>query len=52
MENTIYSNNYHCPRCEEDWIDEWDCMCDDRCPNCNLSCSPVSSEEVNNINEL
>lgn len=25
---------YHCPACGHDWQDEWECACDDDCPNC------------------
>ena len=41
-----YRNYYHCPICGEHWEDEWDCTCDDRCPNCNASCSPYKSEDL------
>jgi hypothetical protein len=40
-----YLNHYHCP-CDCEWTDEWDCMCDDRCPECNTSCSPHESEDL------
>jgi len=29
-----YQNFYHCPRCDYAWVDEWDCTCDDDCPEC------------------
>jgi hypothetical protein len=38
----LYLNAYECS-CGYYWEDEWDCMCDDRCPRCNLSCSPIES---------
>lgn len=41
-----FINHYHCPRCNESWQDESDCTCDDRCPECNLSCSPTHSEDL------
>lgn len=41
----IFMNYYHCP-CGEEWTDEWSCTCDDRCPSCNTSCSPVESEKI------
>ena len=28
------TNFYTCPRCHEQWQDEWDCGCDDECPSC------------------
>ena len=40
-----FSNYYECP-CGERWLDEHDCQCDDRCPKCNTSCSPTSSEDL------
>lgn len=40
-----YRNTYECP-CGSSWEDEWDCMCDDRCPSCNTACSPSKSEEL------
>lgn len=40
-----YRNFYECP-CGTEWTDEWDCMCDDRCPSCNTSCSPSDSIEI------
>lgn len=36
-------NYYECP-CGFEWFDEWDCECDDKCPNCNKACSPTVSE--------
>lgn len=41
-----YLNHYRCVRCEAHWTDEWDCMCDDRCPECNLSMTPYHSDEL------
>jgi len=29
-----------------DWYDEWECMCNDRCPVCNHEISPEESEEL------
>lgn len=42
---TQFRNIYDCP-CGTHWTDDWDCMCDDRCPSCNTSCSPTSSVEL------
>jgi hypothetical protein len=39
-------NTYDCPRCKTHWTDEWDCGCDDDCPQCGLTCSPTSSEDA------
>ena len=41
-----FINYYDCPRCGTSWQDEWSCTCDDRCPSCNLTCSPTESEDV------
>jgi hypothetical protein len=27
---------YQCDHCGEKWHDEWSCLCNDRCPNCDL----------------
>ena len=42
----LYENIYDCPRCGTHWHDVWDCQCDDRCPECNLSVSPTESIEL------
>lgn len=41
----LFLNFYRCP-CGTEWIDEWDCTCDDRCPTCDTSCSPYKSEDA------
>src|SRR5579883_3466715 len=35
-------NSYRCP-CGAEWTDEWDCGCDDECPVCGTTCSPIES---------
>lgn len=46
LEHT-FRNFYHCPRCEHEWDDEWDCACDDQCPVCGLKgISPYRSEDA------
>ncbi len=40
---TWYLNSYHCDRCDISWDDEWDCMCNDRCPKCNSETDPHES---------
>ena len=51
-----YINHYHCdhtgrpeesikPSC--DWSNNWSCMCNDKCPVCNLEIEPYDSEEIN-----
>ena len=42
-----YLNHYRCPRCEKEWSDEWECMCDDDCPHCGCRhISPYKSEDA------
>jgi hypothetical protein len=47
-----FENHYKCPRCKHEWTDEWDCMCNDRCPFCNIECTPLYSKEVENNKDL
>lgn len=48
--NVWYMNYYRHTDCPEEpgieWEDEWDCMCNDRCPACNAEIEPYHSEEV------
>jgi len=41
-----FINHYACSECGAHWTDEWSCMCDDRCPDCNTSISPYFSKEL------
>ena len=41
-----YENRYDCPECNTEWIDEWSCMCNDRCPVCRAEIEPIESLEV------
>ena len=34
-----FRKHHTCP-CGTDWWDEWDCLCDDRCPTCNAEIEP------------
>lgn len=43
---TWFRNSYHCESCNEDWEDEWDCACNDKCPTCNKEIEPYESEEI------
>ncbi len=42
----VWFNKYY--RCSKghEWQDEWDCLCDDRCPVCNESCEPYDHAEI------
>ena len=45
-DHIVYNNYYHCPACDHDWEDQWDSMCNDRCPVCRSEIEPYTSEEV------
>jgi hypothetical protein len=38
-----YENHYYCADCDEEWTNYWSCGCDDDCPVCGISYSPVNS---------
>jgi hypothetical protein len=40
-----YTNYYECLEDGTTWNNDADCMCNDRCPNCNAEITPVHSEE-------
>lgn len=40
----VWQNHYFCPNCGHAWSDEWSSQCDDRCPMCNTSATPDSSD--------
>jgi hypothetical protein len=42
---TRYLNHYRCV-CGHEWTDEWDCMCNDRCPKCDTEIEPYQSDEL------
>lgn len=33
----LYRKPYKCTQCGTEWEDIWDCLCDDRCPNCDTT---------------
>jgi len=41
-----FLNHYDCPDCGTSWQDESAHACDDRCPDCDASCSPSESEDI------
>lgn len=41
-----FRNHYRCTQCKTEWQDEWDCMCDDRCPNCDSPMEPYYSQDI------
>jgi hypothetical protein len=40
-----YTNYYKC-ECGCEWEDYADCMCNDRCPDCNTEIEPYQSIEL------
>ena len=40
-----YRKYYRCS-CGHEWQDEWDCLCNDRCPKCNAEIEPYAHEEL------
>jgi len=47
-----FINHYRCPDDGTEWSIVWDCMCDDRCPNCNHEIVPHKSEDSPTPGEL
>jgi hypothetical protein len=41
-----YENRYDCSECNAAWADEWSCMCNDRCPECDCETQPTSSIDL------
>jgi len=42
----LYRKFYCCSECGHEWEDAWDCLCNDRCPECNVEIEPYDWEEV------
>ena len=40
-----FRKHHTCP-CGTDWWDEWDCLCNDRCPMCNAEIEPDEHEAI------
>lgn len=38
-------NYYFCPDCNEEWVDEWDFMCDSNCPKCEKTYTPFNTKK-------
>jgi hypothetical protein len=41
-----YRKFYRCEVCGHLWEDEWNCLCNDRCPQCNTETEPCDWEEL------
>ena len=37
---------HHACRCGTNWWDEWDCLCNDRCPTCDAEIEPDEHEAI------
>ena len=42
----MFRNYYCCPYDRAAWINEWSCMCNDRCPMCRAEIEPCDSEDI------
>jgi hypothetical protein len=38
-----FRKHHTCP-CGSEWWDEWDCLCNDRCPDCDTEVEPDDHE--------
>lgn len=39
-----FRNHYR--HCGTEWDDQWDCQCNDECPECKAEIEPFESEEI------
>jgi hypothetical protein len=44
-----FRKHHTCP-CGTDWWDEWDCLCNDRCPKCRAEIEPDDHEAIEGQN--
>jgi hypothetical protein len=40
-----FRKHHACP-CGTNWWDEWDCLCNDRCPTCDAEIEPDEDEAI------
>ena len=45
----MFINKYRCVDCGHRWDDNWDSMCEDKCPHCGTTMTPYESIEVENL---
>jgi len=45
-DNETYLNEYYCAHCDIHWDDVWDCMCNDKCPECDKEIEPFKSTKL------
>jgi hypothetical protein len=43
-----FRKHHTCP-CGTDWWDEWDCLCNDRCPTCDAEIEPDEHEAIQGV---
>lgn len=48
----IYQNHFFCPVDGAQWDDEWDSMCNDRCPECDAEIEPYLSVDLRDGSEV
>ncbi len=46
LTTTWYVNRYRCEDCNVEWDDEWDCGCNDECPECGAETEPYFSHDI------
>src|SRR5712691_6965963 len=44
-----FRKHHSCP-CGTQWWDEWDCLCNDRCPSCNAEIEPDAHQAIEGKN--
>ena len=42
----MFLNHYRCPNDGATWTDQWECKCNDRCPECRAEIEPERSEAM------
>ena len=42
----LFRNYFRCPYDAATWIDEWVCMCNDKCPICGAEIEPYDSVDI------
>lgn len=43
----LYLVSYRCDACDEQWVQQWSCACDDECPSCGKDIEALSWMEWN-----
>lgn len=41
-----FLKHYHHEECEAEWVGEWSCVCNDRCPVCDTEIEPYDDEDL------